>query len=151
MKKIFEKPYIYWLIGIFLVYELINFFISGFYNTFPLILKYASSVNWIELSVSLLFSLIIGILVSINAIYGYIRYKERKNCIEGNALVGIGTIGGLATGFCPLCVTGLLPLIFGLFGISFSFASLPLNGIEIQVLAVIILIISLMMIRKIDL
>ena len=46
---------------------------------------------------------------------------------------------------CPLCVTGLIPLILSLFGISFSFAVLPFGGIEIQFLVVIILFIGLWM------
>ncbi len=147
MKIIFKKPYLYFTIGIFLLYLLINFLISGFYDTIPLIIAYANTVNWLKLSISILLSLIIGILVAINGVYVYMKYNERKECAGGGTIAGAGTLGGLLTGFCPLCITGLFPLIFGLFGVSFSLASLPFQGIEIQLAVVILLFISLKMLR----
>ena len=125
-----------------------NIFISGFNKTIPLIIIYASTVNWLELGISLALTLIIGILVALNSVYVYILYKERKSCKEGKTLAAAGSIGGLIVGVCPLCVTGLIPLLFGAFGVGFSFASLPLQGIEIQVLIILMLIISLYMLNK---
>ena len=148
MRQIFKTPYIYWFIGIFILYSLINIFASGFYNTIPLIINYASTINWLKLSVSIIFSIAIGILVAANSILFYIKYKERKKCLEGATLGTFGTIGGLATGVCPLCVTGLIPLILGIAGVSFSFASLPFGGIEVQVFVLIILGISFWMLNK---
>ena len=145
MKRIFKKPYLYFTIGIFLLYLLINLLISGFYDTIPLIITYANTINWFKLSISIILSLTIGFLVAINSVYAYIKYKERKQCIEGGTIAGLGTLGGLVTGFCPLCITGLFPLIFGFFGVSFSLASLPFQGIEIQLAIVILLLISLKM------
>ena len=148
MKRVLKKPYIYWTIAIFIVYMLLNILISGFYSTIQLIFIYARTINWYELSISIIFSLIIAGLVAINAIYSYILYKERKKCIEGNTLTGIGTLGGLMAGVCPLCVTGLFPLIFGIFGLSFSLASLPFKGLEIQVLAIAVLLYSLYLLKR---
>ena len=148
MKIIFKKPYIYFILGIFLVYLTLTVILSGFYDTFRLILIYAETINWIKLSISLILTLLIGILVSINTVFVYLRYKERKRCIRGNVSAGIGTISGLAIGVCPLCVSGILPLIFGLLGVSFSFAALPFGGIELQVLILVILLFSLNMLNK---
>lgn len=148
IKLIFKKPYIYWLIGIFILYLILNVIFSGFYNTIQSILIYYKTLNWFKLGFSILLTLIIGVLVSINAVSFYIKYTERKNlkkCKEAGILGGIGTVGGLITGVCPLCVTGLIPLILSLLGISFSFAVLPFGGIEIQLLVVIILSIGLWM------
>ncbi len=148
MKALFKKPYIYWLIGIFLLYMLVNIYASGFYQTIKLIFIYAKTVNWFELIISIIFSIAIGILVAINGVIAYIRHKERKKCREGATLASLGTLGGIATGVCPLCVTGIFPLILSALGISFSFASLPLGGIEIQVVVFIILLISLFMLKE---
>lgn len=148
MKTIFKKPYVYLAILIFLIYIILNLFISGFYDTIPLILKYASTVNWWKLAVSLILSLAIGFLIAVNFTYAYIAYRQRKRCLEGTATAGIGTIGGLITGVCPLCVTGLFPLLFGLFGISFSLASLPFQGIEVQIVVLVLLGISYKMLEK---
>ena len=142
MKNLLKKPYIFWIVTIFLIYTILNFYISGFNNTFILILKYASTVNWFELIISIIFSLSIGILVALNSVLVYIKYKERQKCKNQTFLAGLGAIGGLATGFCPLCITGLFPLVLSLVGITFSFASLPFKGLEIQFIIIIILFIS---------
>lgn len=138
----------YYAISIFLVYLILNIFLSGFYNTIPLIIVYAQTVNWIKLSISIILSLIIGFLVSITSVFTYIKYKERKQCKEAITTTTIGTLGGLAVGVCPLCVTGLVPVFLSLLGISFSFASLPLQGIEIQLLVIIILSASFWMLNR---
>lgn len=143
VQELFKKPYIYWIISIFLIYLVLNIFISGFYQSIPLILLYFKSVIWVKLILSLILTLAIGILVSINAVYSYVLYKQRKSCKKGATLGGLGTLGGLSAGVCPICITGLLPLIFSVFGLSFSFASLPFGGIEIQIAVLIVLLISL--------
>jgi len=143
MKLLFKKPYIYFVILIFLVYLLLNILISGFYNTIPLILVYAATVNWFKLGISLFLTLVIGVLIASNSVLIYIKYKERKKCRKEITLSSAGAIGGLVAGVCPLCVTGLVPLILGIFGVGFSFASLPFQGIEVQVLVVIVLFVSL--------
>ena len=148
MKRIFKRPYIYWFLGIFLLYLVLNIFISGFNDTIPLIIVYASTINWVKLGISLALTLVIGFLVAMNAIYAYVLYKERKKCKEGKILAGTGSIGGLIAGVCPLCVTGLVPLILGFFGIGFSFASLPFEGIEIQVLVIAVLSFSLKILSR---
>ncbi|MEK6915477.1 MAG: hypothetical protein AABW89_02970 [Nanoarchaeota archaeon] len=148
MKILFKKPYIYIAFLIFLVYLGINILLSGFYNTIPLILVYAKTVNWLKLGISILLTIIIGILISFNSILIYIKYQERRKCKKEIALSSAGAIGGLVAGVCPLCITGLIPLILGLIGISFSFASLPFGGIEIQVLVIIILVASLVNLVK---
>src|SRR3989344_6156654 len=141
MKQVFKKPYIYWFFGIFIFYLMLNILISGFYNTIPLIIIYFNTLNWLKLGFSLILTLTIGLLVSLNSILVYIKYKERKRC-KGLGAASAGTVGGLMVGVCPLCITGILPLVFGLIGISFSFASLPFQGIEIQILVALILFIS---------
>ncbi len=148
MKRVFKKPYLYWTILIFLVYIILNILLSGFYNTLKLIIIYASTVNWLELGVSILLTLAIGFLVAVNSVLAYIKYKEREKCKEGITTAGVGTVGGLIVGVCPLCVTGLFPLILSLFGLTFTFAALPFKGIEIQILVVIILLISFRMLKK---
>ena len=148
MKEIFRKPYFYWIILISLAYFILNFFISGFYNSISLIIKYANTINWFKLSFSIILSLIIGFLVSINIVYALIKYRERTKCLEASAVTAIGTIGGLATGFCPLCITGLFPLVLSLFGISFTFASLPFQGLEVQILVIVILFVAFLNLNK---
>ena len=147
MKAIFRKPYIYWFFGIFVFYLILNVLISGFYNTIPLIIVYAGTVNWLKLGLSLVLTLAIGFLAAINGVLVYMKYKERKEC-KGVGAAGVGTVGGLIVGVCPLCITGIFPLLLGLVGISFSFGSLPFQGLEIQTLVVLILLFSLFNLSK---
>lgn len=148
MKSAFRKPYVYWVLGIFFVYLALNFLLSGFYDTLILIIIYAKTIDWLKLSLSLILTILIGFLVAVNLVYFYLRYKERADCKKEGTLAGAGAVGGLAVGICPLCVTGLVPLFLSLIGISFTFASLPFQGLEIQVLVVIILLLSLRMVTK---
>ena len=148
MKEIFNKPYIYYLFLVFFIYIFIDILISGFYDTIPLILIYANTVNWFTLGFSLLLTLSIGVLVALNSILLYLKFKERKKCKKEITINSIGGIGGLVTGVCPLCITGIVPLILGFIGISFSLASLPFGGVEIQVLVVIILLINFISLNK---
>ena len=143
MKTLLKKPCVYFVILIFLVYLSLNIILSGFYNTIPLILVYAKTVDWLKLGISLFLTLTIGALIAFNSVLIYVKYKEKRRCKKEMTLSSAGAIGGLVTGVCPLCVTGLIPLILGFIGVSFSFASLPLQGIEIQILVVIILLASL--------
>ena len=82
IKRIFRKPYIFFTVGIFLIYLSINFFTSGFYKTIKLVLIYAQTVNWIGLSISLLLTILIGLLVAINAMTAFVKYKERKKTMS---------------------------------------------------------------------
>ena len=76
MNKLLKKPYIFWVIGIFLAYLVINIIISEFYVTLINIPRYFNTINWYELGFSILFSLIIALLVAFNSVYGYIKYRE---------------------------------------------------------------------------
>ncbi len=146
--KILNKPYIFWIIGIFAVYILLNILLSGFFKTLILIMQYASGINWMKLSISIILTIIIGVLVAINSVLAYLRYKEKRQCREATTVATIGTLVGLVTGVCPLCVSGFFPLIFSALGISFSLASLPFGGIEIQLLVVAILALNLFLLKK---
>ncbi len=148
MKSIFCKPYVYWVIGIFFFYLGLNVYISEFYVTIPYLSVYAAQIKWGKLILGILLTLLIAALVAINSVYGYILYRRRKLVAGEGVLTCVGTIGGLATGVCSACVTSVFPLIFGLFGVTFSWAALPFEGIEVQVLMVVVLGLSLWWMRR---
>jgi len=147
MKRVFKKPYRYWFVGIFFTYLALLVVISQFYVTVQYLPYYLNTINWVEFGASILFSLTIAGLVALNAVYGYVRWQERRVAKEG-ALVCVGGVGGFAAGVCPACVTSVLPFIFGIFGVSFSWASLPLRGFEIQLITIAILAGSLYLLKR---
>ena len=139
MRRLLQKPYGYWVVGTFLFYVGLNVYLSDFYETVKYLAVYASQVHWGKLILGMVFTAVIGALVSVNMISGYIRYKERKEIKKSGALACLGTIGGLAIGVCSSCVTSVFPLVLGLVGVTFSWASLPFQGLEIQALTIVIL------------
>jgi hypothetical protein len=148
MKYLFRKPFVFLSASLFFGYLVLVYFLSDFGNTFRTVLLYTDTLNWPKFSMSILLTLIIASLVAINGTTAYRQYRLRKECREGSVLAGAGTLGGLALGVCPLCVGGILPIILGALGVSFSFGTLPLQGIEIQILVIVILLISLWWMKK---
>jgi len=104
MKILLKKPYVYFVILIFLVYLSLDIILNGFYNTISLILVYAETVNWFKLGISLFLTLAIGYLIAFNSVLIYVKYKERKKCKKEFTLSSVGAIGGLVAGVCPLCL-----------------------------------------------
>ncbi len=148
MKRLIQKPHIYWTIIIFSLYLALNVYLSDFYETAKYLGIYADQIHWWKLILGIIFTLAISALVAINSVYGYIRYKERQAIEKSEVVTCIGALGGLATGICSSCVVTVFPLVFGLFGITFSWASLPFQGLEIQALIIILLSIGLWWMKK---
>ncbi len=136
MKRLWQKPYRYWLLGIFVAYIGLNVYLSEFYITVRYLSTYADQVKWGKLILGMVFSVIIAGLVAVNSVSGYIRYKERQQIKKSGVLACIGAVGGLATGVCSSCVVSVFPLVLGLFGVTFSWVSLPFQGLEVQALMI---------------
>lgn len=147
MKSVLGK-HKYLFIGMLISYFVLVILISNFFDTFRAVLIYSDTLNWGKFGFSLGLGIVIGLLVAYNGILVWDRYKLRRECRRGGFLAGAGTVGGLITGVCPLCVGGLFPLIFGLFGFGFSLGVLPFGGIEIQVLAIGILVGSILVLSR---
>jgi len=148
MKELFRKPYLYWVVGIFIVYMTATVLITGFYETAAQIPYYWETLNWAKLLTSIGFATAIGILVAINSVLLYTTYTEQKNQRKAGVLTSIGLFGGLTTGICPLCIAGVLPSLFGLFGVTFSWAFLPFGGLEVQILTLGLLTASTVMLTR---
>lgn len=147
MKRLLKKPYIYWVIGIFLVYITLNVILSQFYSTIAYLPYYLNKVKWVDLILSIFFSTTIGILIAMNMVFAYIRHKEKKTAKEC-AMTSVATIGGFSTGICSACMTGAIPLIFSLAGVTLSWGELPFKGMEIQVILIGILGGSIYLLKK---
>lgn len=143
IKIAFQKPYIYWLIGIFLLYFSLNIFLSKFYITVQYLPYYLDSIDWLLLLLSFIFSVSIAFLVALNMILGYHVYKERKK--TSASLTALGAVGGMSTGICTACVGSVFP---ALFGITLSFSALPFKGAEVQALFIIFLGVNLYFLKN---
>lgn len=135
IKTAFQKPYIFWILGISLLYFALNIFLSKFYVTVQYIPQYFETLNWVLLFLSFLLSVGIAFLVAVNMVFGYLVYHEKKNCEKKKlhaSLPVFGAVAGLSTGICSACVGSVFPAVFGLFGVTLSWAALPFKGAEVQ-------------------
>ena len=149
MKRVFKRPYAYWMSGIFLAYLAINVIASEFYITVQYIPYYLGQLNWFELIGSIVLALTIASLISANSVLGFIKYKERQAALRGTtAATCAGTVAGLSTGVCAACVTGVFPTLLSAMGVSFSWATLPLGGMEVQLATIVILATSLYFLNR---
>ena len=143
IKTAFQRPYVWWTITLSMIYFFALIITSSFYVTIRYLWVYSSQIKYGELVFGLVVSLIISILVGMNIVCGVIAYRKRQQIKKQGILSCVGTVSGLAAGICSACVTSIFPFIFGLFGVTFSFANLPFKGAEIQILTVVILILGL--------
>lgn len=148
IKKVFKRPYVYFFIAIFLVYLAATIIISQFYITIQYIPHYLSTIKWHEFIIAGVFSISIAILVAINSVLLYLKWKERISLKKQSFLASLAALGGFSTGICPACISGLFPLLFSALGTSFTFLSLPFKGLEIQLLVIIMLMLNMYLMEK---
>jgi len=139
-----KKPYIYSFFIILIVYLIITAIVNKFYIVAP----YIKTYNLRIVIPHLILNLIVAILVAININLIYLKFKEAKRVEKSSTLTFFGVFSGMLGGLCPGCIAGLFPLITSFFGIGLSLASLPFKGLELQVLAIIILIIPIIFLTK---
>ena len=146
VKIVFTKPYIYSFIIIFLLYLTINYFINGFSETAPVFFSFNLNI----IIPLIIFNLFIAVLVGVTINLIYIKFKEYKKIHKGHGFSSLGMFVGLLGGACPGCFAGLFPAFMGLFGITASLSSLPLFGMELQLLSIILLLISIYLLTNDD-
>ena len=148
MKELFKKPKVYWLGGIFLGYLIIDVLVSGFYNVLLQIPYFLETINWSRLILSISLAMIIAFLVAMNMLLLYQAIKEKQKIKREGIVSSLGMVSGLAAGVCPACVLGLFPIIFSLFGLTFTWTFLPWEGTEIQVVTILLLATSIILLTR---
>ncbi|MFT4282877.1 MAG: hypothetical protein ACMXX6_00445 [Candidatus Woesearchaeota archaeon] len=123
---------------------LLTFFLNDQHIAMPLMLK-IDTVNavfflFFLILNSLLFGLVVGLIY-----YKLVIFKTfNKGMTFGSFAAFIGFLGGA----CATCYAGILPSLLIFLGISFSLASLPLNGLEIMIFSSILLLVSIYYLSK---
>lgn len=107
-----------------------------FYSHFHAV--YTVSFTLLTILISLLLGTLLTLVVA--------KVREVKAKSLGVGVAGV-VFGALAMG-CPGCIFGLFPLLLGVFGIGGTLAILPFNGIEFQIITVILLCISIFLLAK---
>lgn len=142
-----KRPYIFYFIIIFLVYVGLNIFINESLDTFSIL----SSFNKNFLVPFLIFNfLFIPFLIGLNINLAIMKFKEvSQMASKGASGFGfVGIFGGVLGGACPGCFAGLFPALLGLFGITVTLSIFPLNGLEISIASVILLIVGTVLLSR---
>ncbi len=158
LKQLFQRPYLLWIIGIAFVYISLNMFLSKFYLTLWYVPYFLDTMNWRDFLLSMGLTFLIGILVAINMLLSYLHYQEnkkqfqQKNCIahdnKATIFASIGAFLGLAIGVCSACTPLIFPFLFSIFGISLTFSTLSINGLQVQLVLVALLLANIYYFQK---
>ncbi len=146
-RAILEKPYVFYFIGIFLVYVALNLFINKIYVNLSI---FTSFVLWFRIPYLLFGFLLIPALAALTINLSIIKFKEMryvKNKSSGG-FTFLGVFGGVLGGACPGCFVGLFPAVLGLFGVTASLSILPFYGLEIQAASMGFLVVAVILLTR---
>ncbi len=146
-RGITEKPYVFYFIGIFLIYIAINLAINQIYNFLPV---FTSLALWFRVSFLLFTFLLIPGMAALTINLSIIKFKEMRAVSSkgGGGFTFAGMFGGILGGACPGCFVGLFPAFLGLFGITASLSILPFYGLEIQAASAGFLIVAIILLTR---
>lgn len=152
LKKVFQRPYLFWIFGIAFLYFTLASLFSKFYLTLWYLPLFFDTLNWKEFIISVSFTLIIGFLAATNIVLAYLHYQENKKqknavCMnhdrKASIFAGIETSLGLLLGVCSACTPLLFPFLFSIFGVTITLSTLPLRGFELQIILIFLLIFNI--------
>ncbi|MBR9700734.1 hypothetical protein GOV11_02615 [Candidatus Woesearchaeota archaeon] len=107
-----------------------------FFHTFPV--WYTSLYTILTLIVSIMIGVTLTLIIA--------KIREVRSKSLGLGVLGVA-VGSLAAG-CPGCFFGLFPIVLGVFGVGGTLAVMPLNGLEFQMLSIILLTGSILSLAK---
>jgi hypothetical protein len=140
-----KRPYVFYFITAFILYLGLNSFLNKTFVTFStLFTAYNLSFSIPFVTLHILTALLIA--TNINLII--FKFKELKLLSKTGGVTFLGIFGGLLAGACPGCLVGLFPAFIGLFGITATLGTLPLYGLEIQIISSILLIVAIIFLTK---
>ena len=145
-KAVFEKPYVFSFVFIFLAYLGFNIWVNQLYVSFATLNDLAT---WFLIPFVLFTFLIVPLLAALTINLSIIRFKEAGFGSKEGGATSIGVFAGVLGGACPGCLVGLFPAVLGLFGIAgTSLSVLPLKGLEIQFLSSALLIFAVFLLTS---
>ncbi len=142
---LFSKPYIFLQIIWIFLFILLNIYLNDLHIIGFSFFHYPLSFI-IPYLLLLIFN---SIFVSLNINLFLIKFQEVKLVSAKQSFFGVlGTFFALLTGACPGCVAGFFPAFVGLFGSTITLNSLPFNGLELQAISLLLLIIGTFYLSK---
>jgi len=144
-EAIVKKPYVFYLVIIFLGYLGLNIWLNQTFVTFSVLFtayKLSFAIPFVALS------LITAFLVAVTINLIILKFKEFRAVNKTSGIAAVAIFLGFVGGACPGCFVGIFPAIVGIFGASLTLTSLPLNGLEIQIASSLILILSIHLLTR---
>jgi hypothetical protein len=139
---IFSWPYSGIFAGTFVSFFVLNVYLNQSFFVFSNLMSLAL---WFSISFTF-FTLLVAFLVALNINLMIMKVKLLRGVGAGAGGVALaGTFGGIIGGSCPACFVGLFPAMMGLFGVTASLSMFPFQGLEIQAVSAVLLIVSIRM------
>ena len=144
-EAIFKWPYFVVFILVAVLFFSLNIYLN---QSYEIMLNLLGFKNWFTTGF-IFFSILVSFLVALNINLAIIRIISFGNFgVKAGGVGLVGMFGGILGGGCPVCFAGLFPAFVGLFGITASLSIFPLQGLEIQMISSILLVISITMLAK---
>ena len=140
-------PYVFYALVVALLY----FFLNVYLNKFFVIIESTGFLGFISNSFYALFffsTVLVSLLIGANVSYVIHNYRNVRTVSSKGSVGLVGAFSGILGGLCPGCIVGVFPAIMAFFGIGFSLASLPLYGLELQLLSIVLLVASLILFSR---
>ena len=128
----------FWLLLIALSYVFLSLWLNDLFAVWSVML--ASRPQYVTASLFLMIAT--AILLGINGILIARHISFRKKMVAHGGLAAIGISTGLIGSACSACAVGVAPILLGSLGTAFSLSTLPFFGLELSVLAVLLLGVS---------
>lgn len=141
---IVKKPYSYYFIVIFLAYLGLNIWLNQSFETFDVFNGYRLGF----IIPFYILNFVTAFLVAVNLNLIFVKFKDFKQMNKTGGFTAFGIFLGFVGGACPGCFAGVFPALVGIFGASLTLSALPLNGLEIQVAASLILMASIFLLTR---
>ncbi|MBP9758468.1 hypothetical protein KBD45_02135 [Candidatus Dojkabacteria bacterium] len=143
--NIFKRPYLYVFITVIIAYLAINIYFNELYVVGLKILRYNPAVSIPYITFNIINTFFIGVSMTL----GFVRFVELGIINAKASIISvIGSTFALLTGACPGCISGLLPVVAGMFGSTLNLNSFPFHGIEIQALSTLLLLFGINQLTK---
>jgi hypothetical protein len=145
IKSVLRIPHLYLFLLVVVIFTIINTYFNELYIVGLSIFRINPFISIPYITLIAMNTIFVGITFTL----AYVRFKEVGIITPHVTITSFfGSFFALVTGACPGCVSGLLPVVAGIFGSSLNLNSFPLYGLEIQILSSLLLLFGVYQLSK---
>lgn len=137
-KAVSARPYSFYFLFFFFSYLFLTVYINKIHVTHQVLTQ-----NPAYGTMFTLLTVLVAGFVALNLNLAIMKFRELKKVNGASGLTALGIFLGILGGACPGCIVGLFPVVMGFFGgFGYSLSVFPYDGLELQVLSLILLVVG---------